>query len=670
MQDDKYVTIERLGEERVRSRHATLGREVEMHEFRTEDWSPHRHSAFQCTASRLASLDHPCLPHLIDCLNESKRYQLIVETTASTNAWTKPFLDTIADFVAAADALAHASERDVAHGALRSSDFQQDDVGDLKLGGLGLVQLRTDANVAELRRSDLKSLGKIMLSYLHAAQSRNASAEDEGERADEQGPYYREVQDIVDEIMADRTTDVAEFRDQLKSWLRAAREAEEARSLEVIEEDSPVPPSKHQRLVMAACGIAIVAVVLLLCVVFWPSDRAADSTTAEKSSSPRSSLHEAPASSPLTEVGVINNPEVDEPDESPPPVNTKPLADATSSNSELPTMERGGKEVDEMPDPPTSQPPQTDPFALLPDRISLPPRERTESVQIGRCDLSNDTEVEWVLWGGAGAHRSATFSLQRDSDDPSSHLVLMTHGNETSRIAKLRSEEGAVSFAWLPEARQAVAAGYIQNTLIELRLGRWNATVALRKPISLPPFRFDLERPKSYDIPIDVPPSMEDVSIEFTPMPNSRAKALPSNRMSAVDGMMRIGLDDGNDSKVVLEVESLMRSRRKLRVSPFARLTEKGQFVPVRVGAGVKLEQDLRATALAIRKMQSGLDRIEEDGPKALMRANLRSARAQLARLREFQKNYAVAKRTRLQLHFYRSVGRHRISLVEFRESL
>ena len=299
MAASKYELIEQVTPNAALCRHRQLGRDVVMHAFQAKTLA---HSAqLRRAASRLASADHPAMPHLIDFVRDTKQsYQVVLESH-STEALPRAVKHLSAASLArvlagAADALVHAQQRDLAHGNLSLTSIQVDPTGQPKLSGIGLRQMSTET--IDLRALQAKDLDDLISILQHCLKARGRSMESGDE--DE----LRCVAELTKLAQAhtESTSSVARLADDLKRWLRhdEARRQQEALCFDVPSE--PLEVNASRRLWLACIACALLAIVLAGFAA-WPRDSMP--LVAETPLPPAVPSHRAPVSR-LQGVGTVN----------------------------------------------------------------------------------------------------------------------------------------------------------------------------------------------------------------------------------------------------------------------------------------------------------------------------------------------------------------------------
>ena len=474
-QAEKYDVIE-TGDRTQRAQQVRLQREVTIHHITAPN--PAHVARVVDTVSRIARLDHPGIPHLIDFLKETEGYQLVTEAFES-HAFMYPteLTSTLVLAEQLANAVSHAHQRGIAHGELTTDVIRCDAQQYPKLTGLGLRQCRhpQTEETDELFARDFVQLRTLLHEIMQGVPADEAESE-------------RDRLDAFNEMLATHSSATA-FHAAFQPWLKrelmmmeAEKLAVNAGSVEQSETSIAWAGFLQSRTAQMIAAVAAGLLLIGLSILLWPrgkSDRISSTPRSDPFAEKNVRGPDAetdPTGSDLNSVGVFNNPEAiaepepagvapspePRPDEivvaAPEPKTSEPAAGISNEPSpeiepvSTAPSEMEPEEVPSEPVPTTKRPiRKTNPFTDVPVAIDLPERASTETAPLAITDLTDREPLVVELRGGVGAHRAATFSLA-SGPDANRWLVLMNDQSGESPIANLKREGERLLFAWASAA--------------------------------------------------------------------------------------------------------------------------------------------------------------------------------------------------------------------------
>ena len=679
-----------------RAVHRRLGREVFIHSISLVRLHEADRDRVRQWGTRLARLDHPFIPHLVDFRETDGSYQVVLESfDGPFELESLTFFEALERLGQVCDALSHAWDRGIYHGALRAAHLHVDHHGHIKLVGLGFQQIEEgDRELHRLAQADLLQVSQWVgdcLERVAATSERQVTAQP-----------LQDLRRLVNSARHDPCRSKPEFYSEYHEWLQCERDRREADRL-AIRSDVDVPGVRPDRRstwsVMALIGFASLVLVGLLVTALWPTTKpiigadVAKPSAGDAPSQPTLSAKEARAPefvSDLGNVGVLNNPDavgLAQPVDLPAvdPEGNRSLSsmnDATvgegkdskkseealdaqegqmltaapvKSEAEMgsPTDDRGGQGLVVL----------ADPFQDTPRAVELPPLTETKPVDLVTWASSAGDALELELVGGVGAHRTGEFLLDRGEQGT---WEVIFQDETRKRIAALEGSDGRLRFAWIPVSPTPPSA-WLRNTVLLLAIGQETHSMALRGYEQRPAIEVDLERRKPFSLQISHPPDDRDVVVEFLRNEDSLALALPKS-IICVDEQMRIGLDAGKQSRVVLQVEPQFRGRKQqLLIHARLRTTPEAPFMAVAAGTGSSLRAKLMQMNQALYRLKITAGKAKGDIEDRL-ELQVRQLQRDKEAFERFLQSYAAASQQHLRFRIYRQVGPHRIPLLAIGE--
>ena len=264
------------------------------------------------------------------------------------------------------------------------------------------------------------------------------------------------------------------------------------------------------------------------------------------------------------------------------------------------------------------------------------------------------------LRGGRGAYRRGEFLLK--AGQPDVWQVAYTQRDVTTLVGQFTFQEGELRFEWMTDTFPV--ATYLSNTVLRLAHEKWTRYVALRKPVRAASVRAQLTRRVKY--PIEVPdlPSLEEVFIEFVPSQDTLAAAYKSKIAAAIDGELHIGLDAGTESRIILHIQSLMKKKRGLQLTPLARHQQSGGLSRITKGMRGSIQQQLALGRRTLSEMQLA-SKIEKSRKKRrVLKTAISKTEQQGTLLQAFAEAYDASSGLALDFRVYRKFGDQQVTLL------
>ena len=283
----KYEIIEQGPAGVVRAKHVRLDRQVQLHRFPINDLDEDGKRTLCALATNLATIDHPQIARLLDFIQTDDAYLLVLESHPGQRLADCLAAESDVDVKRAAsraeriaEALWHAHQRGLAHGALTIDDILVDALGQPKVTGIGMRQLHASHNedMHELVDRDMRSLGEILLAISSpSASNKGAESESTPLVANGDSGTLIGLRNLAERLAGEPETksmpSLQVAHQLLRQWLRRASIAREARELLV----EPVPADDAAALVtrskiplQAACAAIGCLLTLVVAVTLWP----------------------------------------------------------------------------------------------------------------------------------------------------------------------------------------------------------------------------------------------------------------------------------------------------------------------------------------------------------------------------------------------------------------
>lgn len=712
---DKYELVTPSDVNPARAIHRRLRREVVVHAVDLKRMDTEQAKRVRDIGTNLARLDHPAIPQLLDFIAESDSYFLAFESFPQPLQLDElPRFEALCQLERLCDALAYAAALGVQHCDLKLADLRVDSQGHLKIVGLGLKQLWL-LDGADGAGADLQQITR----WTQATLERDRDA------------AFTEVETLLAKVRQGKCSKLADFRLSLRHWLdreMARREAEKLTFAEADPEDVALQAGRSMTpRVLIAIGVACFLLMGLLAVAFWPSSaRVATLSPVAEEKTPVVAAadvvpdggkpnREAAFISELANVGVLNNSRTASAETDAASLvdaAVVPVLDSEEShdpNRSVTGRDEGESETKSDFEAATSDVEKTmesEAEGSLGDTprvvtgaeaggvgdgvgrrrlaaggggftkvrsaagdsgatfVTLPEMAEKQRMSLVEVELPAPASLELQLIGGAGCLKQGEFKLSGAGDN---RWLVSFEDSESRPVAAIEYVEGHLQFAWTTSKESQSIAAYLCNVALQLSLGAFQHTVALRDFERRAAIPVELERRKPYELDIPWTPTPDDVVVEFVPVDGSLAAALPRSIINA-DEMMRIGLDAGKHSLVVLEIEPKFRTRKQsLAVRAIARATAESRFVPVKPGAGATLGAELAGLTQGLFRMKAAKGKAKGNAKKR-METQIRVMENNKRQLEAFAESYLAAKQTKLQFRIYRQVGPHRIPLVAFED--
>ena len=700
----KYKIIEHGPAGVVLAKHVSLDRHVQLHRFPINDLDEKGKRTLFAIATNLATIDHPQIPHLLDFIQTDDAYLLVLESHPGQRLADCLTAESDVDVMRAAsraeriaEALWHAHQRGLAHGALTIDDILVDTLGQPKVMGIGMRQLHAghDRDMQELVDRDMRSLGEILLASLPPSAHNNSSEPETTPLVAIDGlGTLIDLRNLAERLAgASETKSIPSLQvahQLLQQWLRRESIAREAR--ELLVEPAPAdhdaaPRTRSRKPLLAACAAIGCLLTLVVAIALWPPPLESPpvTTSAVTNADPpkataaadhnqhRSQAEQQPSS--LSKVGVLNNPHTAEP---PTDIETATgeqdaiESDASTAELRMGNSSHGGSastaekpesnssDIKQTPAPPRQRP--SDPFANVPRVISLPKDSATDVSTLIEIDLQDDDPLELNLLGGVGAGRRAEIALLAATHD--SWQIISRNKGTATNIALLTRDNGALMFQW-QEALASAAPGTLRNTSLHLSSDTYDAIVALRKPLVLDAIKVTLQRRMPLAIDIEPPPTLDDVFLEFVSTDGSLVSAINQSTVSALDGQLQLGLDAGKDSLILVQVVSLMKKRRGLLLIPLSRSTPSTTPVEIRKNTPRAWPRDLVSLRGQRIAWKAALRKAER-GQKRLMQQRLKQLESEIQQRQRRIDAYTTAMDASLCFRIFRRIGEYEMDLVHF----
>lgn len=686
---EKYELIQPADDVAGLARHRRLGRLVNLQVFSA---TAPQGSQVRQVASRMADLDHPVIPHLVDVIESGESLYLATETQADQqHAGHEELLDRLAAIGQVSDALAHAHQRNVAHGRLSQECIRFDAIGNPRLIGLGILQCEQAGEkameLAELEAKDLTELRAIVRGTV-----RRRTDASEGETELEFAELNR--------LLAEPYANVSEWHPSFQAWLQRQQSLREARRLAVSDvqvEQEDRSPLMSSLGVAIATGFVLLVAIGVLSALLWPGTAESIGREDVAAASDAVRIRNDEVSS-LENVGVVNNSELtkdagetlDAPSRGQVPSAQLPGNETSTADSNEPedfvasVEDNIASGVNKSPEPEESDSgitePQngeptekvvaasSDPLATLPADAELPPVSQSEVFEIGATNLDAAQNVELSLRGGRGAYKEGEFRLRDKSNG--NWIAEYRSKKQRAEVAAFGIANSRIRFRWLSAASAEEFASHLRNTKLCVSVGSVVHDIALRKPKKLSAVRFALEGTRQITLELDAPPAWSEVVVELVEDDKSLVRAIPKSEMPAVGGEMMVGLDSGKKSLLMVQIESLARGR--LRTTGWFRPSVSTKRRKVRKGFERNLRKANSNLNQQLFKMKTAVSMIKGKGTadtKKAMQAQVKRLEGNVENAEKFWEAFMAAKLTEVDLRVYRQLGEDKFMLMEFVDS-
>ena len=233
-----------------------------------------------------------------------------------------------------------------------------------------------------------------------------------------------------------------------------------------------------------------------------------------------------------------------------------------------------------------------------------------------------------------------------------------------TEIALLTRTGKEMLFQWQSDLTASASPSFFRNTILELSSSNFSSSVGLRKAANAPAIRSGLQQRTTYAVDMTSPPKLDDVYVEFVPHDGSRVGALGESVVPAIDGKLRLGVEAGKESLIVVQVVSLMKKRRGLQLIPLGRLTADGTLAEIKKKSLASWKAGLMTSRRESKALQQVLRRAET-GKRALQK-HVRRLRGTIEQQEKLLKALEVAVQQQFNLRIFRKIGDHELDLFRF----
>lgn len=684
--------------------HCRLGREVAIHRVGMRGLTAQQQQAIRETVSQLAKLDHPAIPCLIDFIEDDENCHVVLESykQAPNTPAKNELLDELATIEQLADSLVHAKGQGIVHGNLDRRHFGIDAHGDFRLLELGLQQLQhTSTDIQKAANSDVHKICQLIeqTAVKHKALAQEeadtvgAEINSDSETQDNQDPKLAEIprqtdqlSGLVAEFKDNENADVISFHPRFREWLHRELAKREAKKLSFT--DTPAGESTREWyaspsiLAVAAVGLLAMIIGISALLLLWPQSEPSAKRISENES-PRPKPQTA-SSDPETTDSILKDdgrvfvdpnltPPADESTQDNQPIDEAPAAQPpekadveAEADAEEPLPEATVSPIVETPKKEKPKKRTESPFQEAPTAVSLPETTETAPTTIITSTLRSNETLKIQLIGGDRTFKKNGHRIR--GNEANGWTIDYAKDKKSTPVASLSREDAALIFHWLDvDEKESTEAAHLCNAALSLGSGEWKHVIALRTYESLPALGLNLERKKPYEFKMQYPPNSKDIMVEFLPNKDSLAQALPKSIIDGDGGKMRIGLDAGKNSLVVVQLEPRIKSRPSLHIRGSARPAKGARFVPIKPGASKSLQADAMRVSQTLFQLKTNKDKVKDERKK-FVEKQIKALEKDKERLEAFIESYAIAARTKLNLRIFRQIGPHRIPLVLFGE--